>query len=47
MREVIERLAAWGEHPERIVTHRFSLAEAAPAYQLADQGVSGKVCLVW
>jgi threonine dehydrogenase-like Zn-dependent dehydrogenase len=47
MRSLLARLDQWGLHPEQIVTHRFSLAEAAAAYEMADAGTSGKVCLVW
>jgi threonine dehydrogenase-like Zn-dependent dehydrogenase len=47
MRELLDRLAAWDLHPEQIVTHRFALAEAAAAYEAADRGSMGKVCLVW
>jgi threonine dehydrogenase-like Zn-dependent dehydrogenase len=47
MRELLERLDTWQLHPERVVSHRFSLAEAAQAYEEADRGSMGKVCLVW
>jgi threonine dehydrogenase-like Zn-dependent dehydrogenase len=46
MEELAERLAAWGLHPERTVTDRFELAEAAAAYARADEGRSGKVAVV-
>jgi threonine dehydrogenase-like Zn-dependent dehydrogenase len=46
MSELLDRLAAWELHPEQIVTHRFALAEAAAAYEAADHGSMGKVCLV-
>lgn len=45
MAELAERLARWGLHPETTVTHRFSLDEAAQAYQIADAGQSGKVVI--
>jgi threonine dehydrogenase-like Zn-dependent dehydrogenase len=35
------------EHPERIVTHRYSLQQADQAYRVADQGAAGKVCIVF
>jgi len=39
--------ARWAElHPERVVTHRFPLAQAAQAYETADAGVGGKVGIV-
>ena len=47
MKSLLARLDHWGLHPEQIVTHRFSLADADAAYQTADAAVSGKVCLVW
>jgi 2-desacetyl-2-hydroxyethyl bacteriochlorophyllide A dehydrogenase len=46
MEDLVERLAAWKLKPERIVTHKFSLQEAAEAYRIADSGGSGKVCIV-
>ena len=46
MSELLERLARWDLHPERVVTHRFPLAEAAQAYETADAGVGGKVGIV-
>lgn len=47
MAELLDLLVRWGEHPERIVTHRYPLAEAGTAYQVADAGQAGKVCIVW
>ena len=47
MEDLVERLAAWGLHPEQTVTHRFPLSEAAEAYRVADAGQSGKVCIVF
>jgi len=46
MAELLERLDRWGMHPERVVTDRLPLADAAAAYALADAGTAGKVCLV-
>jgi threonine dehydrogenase-like Zn-dependent dehydrogenase len=46
MRELVRRLDAWDLHPERTVTDRFPLEQAADAYALADRGVAGKVALV-
>lgn len=46
MEDLLERLVRWNLHPERIVTHRFPLEQASEAYQVADQGSSGKVCIV-
>jgi threonine dehydrogenase-like Zn-dependent dehydrogenase len=47
MLELLDRLDTWELHPERVVSHRFSLADAASAYEAADRGSMGKVCLVW
>ena len=46
MDELVRLLARWELHPERVVTDRFGLEDAARAYQVADQGRSGKVALV-
>jgi threonine dehydrogenase-like Zn-dependent dehydrogenase len=46
MAELVERLVRWNLRPERVVTHRFPLAEATEAYALADEGRVGKVGLV-
>lgn len=47
MEELVEKLVAWDLRPERIVSHRFSLDEAAEAYRVADEGQSGKVVIVF
>src|SRR5438309_1488251 len=41
MEELIERLVRWNLHPERVVTDRFPLEQAAGAYATADGGASG------
>ena len=46
MTELVERLALWNLHPERIVTHRYPLTQTQEAYEAADSGDSGKVCIV-
>jgi threonine dehydrogenase-like Zn-dependent dehydrogenase len=46
LQDLVERLDRWGLRPERTVTHRFPLDEAADAYRTADEGRSGKVCIV-
>lgn len=46
MEELLGHLDRWRLHPERIVTDRFSLDQADRAYEVADQGTTGKVCLV-
>ena len=46
MEELVERLVVWNLKPEITVTHRFPLDRAAEAYRVADEGQSGKVCIV-
>jgi len=46
MEELTGLLVHWDLRPERIVTHRFGLDEAAEAYRVADGGSAGKVALV-
>ena len=45
MEELAERLVRWNLHPEQIVTHRFSLAQASEAYALMASGRCGKVAV--
>jgi threonine dehydrogenase-like Zn-dependent dehydrogenase len=45
MEELVELLARWDLHPDRTVTDRFPLDEAADAYALADAGTGGKVAI--
>lgn len=47
MEDLVEKLVEWDLKPEVTVTHRFSLDEAAEAYRVADEGKSGKVCIVF
>ena len=47
MEELLEHLVRWDLHPDRIVTHRYSLQQADEAYRVADQGAAGKVCIVF
>jgi threonine dehydrogenase-like Zn-dependent dehydrogenase len=46
MEELVEALVRWRLRPERIVSHRFPLDQAAEAYRVADEGQSGKVVIV-
>lgn len=46
MEDLVEKLVNWELKPEIIVTHRFALHEAAEAYRIADEGQSGKVCII-
>ena len=45
MEELVERLVRWKLHPAEIITHRFSLEEAAEAYALMASGKCGKVAV--
>lgn len=47
MEELVERLVRWGIHPEELVTHRFTLDQAADAYALMAEGKCGKVVVVF
>ncbi len=47
MEDLVEKLVEWNLKPEVIVSHRFPLAQAAEAYRVADEGQSGKVCIVF
>lgn len=47
MEDLLEQLVRWRLHPEVVVTHRLPLAQAAHAYELADRGEGGKICLVF
>ncbi len=47
MAELLDRLAAWDLHPERVVTARLPLDRAGEAYARADGGERGKVAVVW
>jgi threonine dehydrogenase-like Zn-dependent dehydrogenase len=47
MAELVERLSVWNLHPDKTVTHRFTLDQAAEAYDIADKGQSGKVVIVY
>jgi threonine dehydrogenase-like Zn-dependent dehydrogenase len=45
LEDLVERLDRWASRPDRTVTHRFPLEEAAEAYAVADRGESGKVVI--
>jgi threonine dehydrogenase-like Zn-dependent dehydrogenase len=45
--DLLEHLDRWRLHPDKICEDRLPLSEAGRAYQLADQGQSGKVCIVF
>lgn len=47
MEELVERIVRWGIHPEDLVTHRFTLEQAADAYALMASGKCGKVAVVF
>jgi len=46
LEDLVERLVEWKLKPEIIVTHRLPLQQVAEAYRIADEGQSGKVCIV-
>jgi threonine dehydrogenase-like Zn-dependent dehydrogenase len=46
MEDLIERLSRWNLHPDKTVTHRFSLDQAGQAYEVANAGQSGKVVII-
>jgi threonine dehydrogenase-like Zn-dependent dehydrogenase len=45
MAELLENLVRWRLHPDRVVTHRFALADGDAAYRTADTGAGGKVAI--
>ncbi len=47
LEDLVEHLARWQIHPDITCTDRLPLQEAAKAYDLADKGQTGKVCLVF
>jgi threonine dehydrogenase-like Zn-dependent dehydrogenase len=47
MEDLLAHLDRWQLHPEFVVTDRFSLADAALAYALADSGTAGKVVITF
>ncbi|MDC7227648.1 MAG: zinc-binding dehydrogenase [Spirochaetales bacterium] len=47
MEELVERIVRWDIHPEDLVTHRFTLDNAADAYTLMESGKCGKVAVVF
>jgi threonine dehydrogenase-like Zn-dependent dehydrogenase len=47
LQDLVEHLDRWNVHPEITCTDRLPLEQAAKAYDLADKGQTGKVCLVF
>ena len=47
MEELVERIVRWGIHPEDLVTHRFTLDQAAEAFSTMAEGKCGKVAVVF
>jgi len=47
LHDLVEHLDRWGVHPDVTCTERLPLEQAARAYELADQGQTGKVCIVY
>ncbi|MCL2014412.1 MAG: zinc-binding dehydrogenase, partial [Oscillospiraceae bacterium] len=46
MEELVECIARWKIHPDKLVTHTFSLQETGDAFALMAQGRSGKVAVI-
>jgi len=46
-RVLVYHVSGWNLHPEDLVTHRFSLAEADEAYRVMAEGHCGKVAVVF
>jgi threonine dehydrogenase-like Zn-dependent dehydrogenase len=42
---LVERLVRWNLHPEKIITHRFSLEQSSEAYRLMAAGKYGKIAV--
>ena len=47
MEELTSLIAAWGIHPDELVTHKFPLDRAQEAFDLMDAGKCGKVAIVF
>lgn len=47
MEDLVELLVRWNLHPDKMVTHRFTLDQVKEAYELFDTGKTGKVAIVW
>ncbi len=47
LEELVTNLDRWGLRPDVTSTERLPLSEAAKAYDLADKGQTGKVCIVF
>ena len=47
MEELVERLVRWNLHPDKLITHRFSLDKVSEAYSLMASGRCGKVAVVF
>lgn len=45
MEELLDKLVSWNLHPDRLVTHRFSLDKVSDAYALMASGKSGKIAV--
>jgi threonine dehydrogenase-like Zn-dependent dehydrogenase len=47
MEDLVEHLVRWKIHPDRLITHRFTLDNVADAYALMASGKCGKVAVVF
>ncbi|MBN1765165.1 MAG: zinc-binding dehydrogenase [Sedimentisphaerales bacterium] len=47
MEELVERIVRWSIHPEKLISHRFTLDKVDQAYALMAEGSCGKVAVVF
>ena len=47
MEELVERIVRWNIHPDKLVTDKFDLKDAAKAFELMAEGACGKVAVVF
>jgi threonine dehydrogenase-like Zn-dependent dehydrogenase len=47
MEELVARLVRWNIHPDKLITHEFSLQKADEAYRLMAGGQCGKVAVIF
>jgi threonine dehydrogenase-like Zn-dependent dehydrogenase len=47
LEQLVEHLSRWNIHPDITCTDRLPIRDAAKAYDIADKGQTGKVCIVF
>lgn len=47
MEELVDKLVRWNIHPDKLITHEFTLDQAPEAYALMASGECGKVAVVF